>query len=123
MLLGSSCPHGSAAAFEHIEHQASPSFAKTSPSLYKSTRGKNVLHPPKRHVDGKGSLCLGRPVQTSGQVQFGSMSGRGPFITDESSLVGFGGLDDNPIKGLTGVLSVELVLNAKLTGFNISEQV
>jgi hypothetical protein len=25
----------------------------------------------------------------------------------ESSLVGFGGLDDNPIKGLTGVLSVE----------------
>jgi hypothetical protein len=25
----------------------------------------------------------------------------------ESSLVGFSGLDDNPIKGLTGVLSVE----------------
>jgi hypothetical protein len=25
----------------------------------------------------------------------------------ESSLVGFGGLGDNPIKGLTGVLSVE----------------
>jgi hypothetical protein len=37
--------------------------------------------------------------------------------------VGFDGLDDNPIKGLTGVLSVEHVLNAKLTGFNISEQV
>jgi hypothetical protein len=36
--------------------------------------------------------------------------------------VGFGGLDDNPIKGLTGVLSVEQVLNAKLTGFNISDQ-
>ena len=35
----------------------------------------------------------------------------------ESSLVGFGGLDDNPIKGLTSVLSVEQVLNAKLTGF------
>jgi hypothetical protein len=41
----------------------------------------------------------------------------------ESSLVGFGGLDDNPIKGLTSVLSVEHVLNAKLTGFNTSEQV
>jgi hypothetical protein len=39
----------------------------------------------------------------------------------ENSLVGFGGLDDNPIKGLTGVLSVEQVLNAKLTGFNTSE--
>jgi hypothetical protein len=25
----------------------------------------------------------------------------------ESSLMGFGGLDDNPIKGLSGVLSVE----------------
>jgi hypothetical protein len=32
-------------------------------------------------------------------------------------------LDDNSIKGLTSVLSVEQVLNAKLTGFNISEQV
>jgi hypothetical protein len=41
----------------------------------------------------------------------------------ESSLVGFGGLDDNPIKGLTSVLSVEQVLNAKLTEFNTSEQV
>jgi hypothetical protein len=41
----------------------------------------------------------------------------------ESSLLGFGGLDDNPIKGLTSVLSVEQVLNAKLTGFNTSEQV
>jgi hypothetical protein len=41
----------------------------------------------------------------------------------ESSLVGFGGLDDNPIKRLTSVLSVEQVLNAKLTGFNTSEQV
>jgi hypothetical protein len=40
----------------------------------------------------------------------------------ESSLV-FGGLDDNPIKKLTYVLSVEQVFNAKLTGFNISEQV
>ena len=48
-----------------------------------------------------------------------------PFVGDpfESSLVGFGGLDDNPIKGLTSVLSVEQVLNAKLTGFNTSEQV
>ena len=41
----------------------------------------------------------------------------------ESSLLGYGGLDDNPIKGLTSVLSVEQVLNAKLTGFNTSEQV
>jgi hypothetical protein len=41
----------------------------------------------------------------------------------ESSLVGFGGLDDNPIKGLTSVLSVEQVLNAKQTGFNTSDQV
>jgi hypothetical protein len=30
--------------------------------------------------------------------------------------MGFGGLDDNPIIGLTSVLSVEQVLNAKLTG-------
>jgi hypothetical protein len=41
----------------------------------------------------------------------------------ESSLVGFGGLDDNLIKGQTCVLSVEQMLHAKLTGFNISEQV
>jgi hypothetical protein len=39
----------------------------------------------------------------------------------ESSLVGFGGLYDNPIKGLTSVLTVEYVLNAKLIGFNTSE--
>jgi hypothetical protein len=45
------------------------------------------------------------------------------YTTVESSLVGFGGLDDNPIKRLTSVLSVEQVLNAKLTGFNTSEQV
>jgi hypothetical protein len=41
----------------------------------------------------------------------------------EISLVGFGSLDDNPIKGLTCVLSIEQVLNAKLAGFNISVQV
>jgi hypothetical protein len=41
----------------------------------------------------------------------------------ESSLVSFGGLDDNPIKGLTGVLSVEHVLSAKITGFNGTKQV
>jgi hypothetical protein len=41
----------------------------------------------------------------------------------ESSIVGFSGLDDNPIKVLTGVLSVEQVLSAKLTWFNTSEQV
>jgi hypothetical protein len=45
------------------------------------------------------------------------------FGFTESSLVGFGGLDKNPIKRLTSVLSVEQVLNAKLTGFNTSEQV
>ena len=48
---------------------------------------------------------------------------RKPVGDNESSLVGFGGLDVNPIKGLTGVLSVEQLLNAKLTGFNISELV
>jgi hypothetical protein len=31
-------------------------------------------------------------------------------------------LDDNSIKGLTSVLSVEQVLKVKLTGFNTSEQ-
>jgi hypothetical protein len=41
----------------------------------------------------------------------------------ESSLVAFGGLDDNLIKGPTSVLSVEHVLNAKQTGFNTSDQV
>jgi hypothetical protein len=40
----------------------------------------------------------------------------------ESSLVGFGGLDDNPIKGLTGVLNVEQVLTVKLVKFNTSVQ-
>jgi hypothetical protein len=40
----------------------------------------------------------------------------------EGSLVGFGGLDDNPIKGLTDVLSVEHVLSAKLVKFNTSVQ-
>jgi hypothetical protein len=45
------------------------------------------------------------------------------IVEIESSIVGFGGLDDNPIKGLTSVLSVEHVLNSKLTGFNTSEQV
>jgi hypothetical protein len=42
---------------------------------------------------------------------------------DENSLVGFGGLNDNPSKGLTCVLSVEQVLNANLIGFITSEQV
>jgi hypothetical protein len=45
------------------------------------------------------------------------------LATSESSRVGFGGLDDNPIKGLTSVLSVEQVLNAKQTGFNTSDHV
>jgi hypothetical protein len=39
------------------------------------------------------------------------------------ALLWFWCLDDNPIKGLTSVLSVEHVLNAKLIGFNTSEQV
>jgi hypothetical protein len=34
--------------------------------------------------------------------------------------VGFGGLDDNTIKGLIGVLSVEHVLSIKLVKFNTS---
>jgi hypothetical protein len=42
---------------------------------------------------------------------------------NESSLLGFGGLDDNLIKGLTCVLSVEQMLDANLTWFNTSEQV
>jgi hypothetical protein len=46
---------------------------------------------------------------------------RGPAA--ESSLVGFGGLDDNPIKGLIGVLSVGQMLGVKLVKFNTSEQV
>jgi hypothetical protein len=37
--------------------------------------------------------------------------------------VGFGGLNDDPIKGLTGVLSVEQVLSAKPIEFNTSVQV
>jgi hypothetical protein len=45
------------------------------------------------------------------------------LATSESSRVSFGGLDDNPIKGLTSVLSVEQVLNAKQTGFNTSDHV
>jgi hypothetical protein len=36
---------------------------------------------------------------------------------------GFWCLDDNPIKGLTSVLSVEQVLYVKLIWFNTSEQV
>jgi hypothetical protein len=40
----------------------------------------------------------------------------------ESSLVGFGGLDDNPIKGLTSALSVGQVLSVKLVKFNTSVQ-
>jgi hypothetical protein len=40
----------------------------------------------------------------------------------ESYLVGFGGLDDNPIKGLAYVLSVGHVLSAKLIKFNTSVQ-
>jgi hypothetical protein len=35
-------------------------------------------------------------------------------LINEISLVGFGGLDDNPIKGLTCVLSVEQVCSASL---------
>jgi hypothetical protein len=45
------------------------------------------------------------------------------FRVTENSLVGFGGLDDNPIKGLICVLIVEQVLSAKLARFNTSEQV
>jgi hypothetical protein len=41
----------------------------------------------------------------------------------ESSLVGFGGLDDNPIKGMTCVLSVGHVLSAKPVEFNTRDQV
>jgi hypothetical protein len=44
-------------------------------------------------------------------------------LLSESSLVSFWCLDDNSIKGLTSMLSVEQVLNVKLTGFNTSEQV
>jgi hypothetical protein len=40
----------------------------------------------------------------------------------ESSHVGFGGMDDNPIKRLTGVLSVGHVLSIKLVKFNTSVQ-
>jgi hypothetical protein len=40
----------------------------------------------------------------------------------ESSLVGFVGLDDNPIKELIGVLSVEQMLSVKLVKFNTSIQ-
>lgn len=39
----------------------------------------------------------------------------------ESSLVGFGCLDDNLIKGLLSVLSLEQVLSEKLTWLNTSE--
>ena len=41
----------------------------------------------------------------------------------ESSLVVFGDLDDNPVKGLKGVLSVGQVLSVKLVKFNTSVQV
>jgi hypothetical protein len=37
----------------------------------------------------------------------GILAGVCPKVSIESSLLGFGGLDDNPIKGLTSVLSVE----------------
>jgi hypothetical protein len=36
--------------------------------------------------------------------------------------VEFGGLDDNPIKGLAGVLSVGQILSVKLIKFNTSDQ-
>jgi hypothetical protein len=36
--------------------------------------------------------------------------------------MGFGGLDDNPIKGLTCVLSVGQVFSVKLEKFNTSVQ-
>jgi hypothetical protein len=63
----------------------------------------------------------GSPVMSSegGPPSDGQSEGR----PTESSLVGFCGLADNPTEGLTGVLSVEQVLNAKLIGFNTSEQV
>lgn len=37
--------------------------------------------------------------------------------------MGFDGLDDNPIKGPTGVLSVGQVLSARLVKFNTRDQV
>ena len=40
----------------------------------------------------------------------------------ESTLVGFGGLDDILIKGMICVAKFEQVLNAKFKGFNTSEQ-
>jgi hypothetical protein len=43
-------------------------------------------------------------------------------IPGESSLIGFGGLDDNPIKRLIVVLSVGHVLSVKLVNFNTSVQ-
>ena len=84
-----------------------------------------------------GKLCLGRTYTRKATTQWewrdGESSVYPPWqeagrwcicaLGCESSLVGFGGLDDNPIKGLTSVLSVEQVLNAKQTGFNTSDQV
>jgi hypothetical protein len=43
-------------------------------------------------------------------------------ISTLKALLWFWCLDDNSIKGLTSVLSVEQVLSVKLTGFNTSEQ-
>jgi hypothetical protein len=40
----------------------------------------------------------------------------------ESSFVGFGGLDGNPIKGLISVLSVGQMLSGNLLKFNTSVQ-
>jgi hypothetical protein len=47
-----------------------------------------------------------KPAQWKPKPSFEEASINHNFVF-ESSLVGFGGLDDNPIKGLTSVLSVE----------------
>jgi hypothetical protein len=44
-------------------------------------------------------------------------------MADESSLVDFGGLDNDIIKGLSVILSVEQVFSVNLIKFNIEDQV
>ena len=80
---------------------------------------RNAIQPWYYHLNVIGHLTR----LNSDKRQLCSDLDRFRLATSESSRVSFGGLDDNPIKGLTSVLSVEQVLNAKLSRFNTSEQV
>jgi hypothetical protein len=88
----------------------------TSPSI--NEHPKDNQSPPEHHI---------RPMHERSTHNYSSETPdhtiRIMMVATESSLLGFGGLDDNLIKGLIGVLSVGHILSANLIKFKTRDQV